>query len=120
MKLYRDHFQPLRVACQSPESLNVTATRSPDGRRVVIKVVNADGQAQTADLVVDGPFRVRSVRAQRVAAALEDRNTLQEPNRITPVTVPVQKAGNRIALDLPPLSVTVVEMSGSGLPPASE
>jgi len=120
MKLYRDHFQPLRVACQSPESLNVTATRSPDGRHVVVKIVNADRRAQTADLVVDAPFRVRGVRAQRVAARLDDRNTLQDRNRIAPTAVTVQKAGDRITLDLPPLSVTVVEMTGSGLPPEAE
>ena len=117
MKLYRDHFQPLRVACEAAEPLNVVATRSADGKTVVVKVVNASKESVAATLSVAEPFRASRVSAQRVAARLEDRNTLGEPRRIAPAAVPVVLRENAASLEFPPLSVTVIRLQGSGLPP---
>jgi alpha-N-arabinofuranosidase len=112
MKLFRDHFQPLRVACESPAGLNVTATRSTDDRTVVIKAVNAASSAMAADVEVAAPFVARRATAQRVAAGLNDRNTLGTPRRIAPVPVTVQMRGNRATVEFPALSVTVIEVKG--------
>lgn len=115
MKLYRDHFQPLRVQCEAPGSLNVVATRSPDGKTVVVKAVNASQNAVRADVTMAEPFRPRSVSVQRVAAPLNARNTLQEPRRVAPAPVPARLEGNRLPMEFPPLSVTVIRFEGSGL-----
>ena len=126
MKLFRDHFQPLRVACESPRTLNVTATRSADGRTIVIKAVNASSSATHAEIEIAAPFTARRASAQRVTAGLRDRNTIESPKRIAPVTLAIELRGNRATLDFPALSVTVIEVRGAGLaakhrgPPAVE
>ena len=40
MKLYREHYQPRRVALESAGALNAVATATEDGDTVVMKVVN--------------------------------------------------------------------------------
>lgn len=119
MKLYRDHFQPLRVSSDGGDGLNVVATRSPDGKRVVVKVVNASDQAIAGEIAVSAPFTARKATAYRVAARLDDRNTMAEPRRVAPAALPVSLKSNRIELDFPPLSVTVIEMQGAGLKAAA-
>lgn len=120
MKLYRDRFQPFRVACTAPAGLDVTATRSADGKQVVVKIVNASGQSRNAQVSFASPFALRTAEAQQVAARLEDRNTLAEPHHIAPARVPVSRSGNRLNVQVPPLSVTVLTVKGTGLRSVTE
>jgi alpha-N-arabinofuranosidase len=112
MKLYHDHFQPIRVACDAPAGLNVSASRSADGTQLVLKVVNAGATAVAPGIAIDSTFAARSAKAWRVEAALSERNTLSAPNRIAPREIKVGISRNEIALDFPPLSVTVIEVTG--------
>ncbi len=112
MKLYHDHFQPLRVACETPDSLNVSTTRSKDGTRVVIKIVNASATQRSATIELDASYAARQAKAWQVRAELSDRNTLAEPQRIAPREVKASVSRNAISMDFPPLSVTVIEVAG--------
>jgi alpha-N-arabinofuranosidase len=112
MKLYYDHFQPLRIGCDAPEGLNVSATRSADGTRVVVKVVNAGEQTSAASIEMDDSYAARSAQAWRVEAALDDRNTLRTPARIAPQVLKVSVSRNSLRMDFPPRSVTVIEVRG--------
>ena len=112
MKLYHDHFQPLRVASESPEGLDVSATRSKDGTRVVVKIVNAGNSAIAGDIELDATYAAMAAKAWQVHAELSDRNSLSEPNRIAPGETKVTLTRNRIEMAFPPRSVTVVEVAG--------
>lgn len=119
MKLYRDHFQPLRTACDAPSNLNVVATRSESGETVVVKIVNASFEAVSTTVQLEEPFRVGSAKAWRVCGAPSERNSLDEPDRIAARPVPITFQGNHAAVTLPPHSVTLIEVRGKGLTPAS-
>ncbi|NLH98686.1 MAG: hypothetical protein GX446_04235 [Chthonomonadales bacterium] len=112
MKLFHDHFQPLRVAADTPEALNVSATRSRDGSRVVVKIVNAGNAAIETTIEMDTTYAARQARAWQVSAELADRNTLAEPSRIAPHEVKTSLSRNRLPMVFPPRSVTVIEVTG--------
>ena len=112
MKLYYDHFQPLRVAFDAPAGLNVSATRSKDGTSVVVKVVNAANVGTEATIELDTSYAARQARAWQVQAELLDRNSLSEPHRIAPREVKAPVSRNVLQMAFPPRSVTVIEVSG--------
>jgi len=112
MKLYYDHFQPFRVGCDAPEGLNVSATRSADGAKVVVKVVNAGDAAVSSAIEMDSSYAARSAKAWRVEAGLNDRNTLADPKRIAPKEMKATLSRNQIEMEFPPRSVTVIEVNG--------
>ncbi len=111
MKLYRDHFQPNLVSCENPGPLNIAATRSEDGKKLVLKIVNAAKEAVRGEVEVAGGLRGRRAQAWQALGGLSDRNTMQEPGKIAarPIKAPV--AGGIVSGEFPPLSVTLIEFS---------
>jgi alpha-L-arabinofuranosidase len=67
--------------------LDVTATRSDDGKKLTLKVVNVSDRPQPARLVLDGFTPARpDVEVVTLAGPLGARNTAADPERIEPVT----------------------------------
>lgn len=112
MKLYREHFQPTRVACEYVGPLNVVATVSEDRSTVVLKVVNYGPEDIVCQVEVAPEFAVRDGRAWVVQGRLEDRNTLADPARIAPRQLPLPEVGNQFRYPFGAYSVTVLELLG--------
>ena len=100
---------PLLVASETTgaETLDVTATRSEEGDRVVLHIANTGAEPVRAKLDVKGLGGVSAARMISLAGELDAVNTPEEPERIVPVGKPLKKAAAQI-LDLKPCSYTIV------------
>jgi len=108
MKLFREHYQPQRVAIagELPAGLDAVATRSEDGRTVVVKLVNPTAEARSVTLAVPG---TRSAAGQIVAPGeLSARNTMAAKDAVRVTALPAKCDGDRLSAELPALSVAVV------------
>jgi alpha-N-arabinofuranosidase len=113
MKLWRDHYLPLRVALDGEAgNLSVLATKSEDGRKLVLKAVNPTDQAATITVEVKGPFVVGQGQWTLVAAdSLEARNTLEKPDAIRPMAAAAEISGQSIRIALPRWSAGVMSVT---------
>ncbi len=113
MKLWRDHYLPLRVAMDGDTgNLSFSATKSEDARKLVLKAVNPTDQAVTVAVEVKGPFLVGQGQWTLVAAeSLEARNTLDKPDAIRPVAAAVETSGQTIRITLPRWSAGVLAIT---------
>ena len=111
MKLFREHYQPERIKIEQalPEGLDAEATRSADGATVVVKLVNPADQAMGLALTVPGATKA----AAWVVApgALAARNTMAETDVVRVEALPVTLSNGQAAVELPALSVAVVELA---------
>jgi DUF1680 family protein len=65
--------------------LDVTATRSDDGKTIVLRIVNLDAQPRQAQIRLDGFTPTKpSAAVEELTAPLDARNTAAEPRRIKP------------------------------------
>ncbi|MGC8639525.1 MAG: alpha-L-arabinofuranosidase C-terminal domain-containing protein, partial [Isosphaeraceae bacterium] len=123
-KLYNEHLGKYRLAIdvrgpvfdssregKSVAFLDATASRSADGEHLYIKAVNTDkNQAMTTLVTVKGASvgsraRVETVQGTRPGAY----NHFATPEAVT--TRPSQvEAGQRFVVDLPPASVSVIDL----------
>jgi len=110
MRLYREHFQPNRVALEVTGTLDAVATVDDAGNRLVLKVVNADAKAVDATVRLGGGFSPRSGTAWTVRAGLRERNTLDRPNRIGARAERLAVARGEFGHRFPAYSVTVLEL----------
>jgi alpha-N-arabinofuranosidase len=92
--------------------LDVVASRSADGRTIVIKAVNADLEhGHQARVTVRGAAIAAEAVVERVVAdSLTAANGFRTPDavRVTRSSIP---AGNSFPLDLPPHSVSVTTLT---------
>ena len=82
------NHQPLLVQCVADDStgrLDVTATRSEDGNRLVLHVANTGPDTVQTRLQIDGFGKVSQAKSLTLSGALADVNTPEEPERIVPV-----------------------------------
>ena len=127
VRLLGENFQPLVLRCdvESPEcmlrhrtetggtdtrspALVASATRSRDGRTLVLKAVNLWGGPVTADLDF-GEVRLLSVESITIASRhLQGRNTAAEPDNIAPRCAVVPKAAARMTYLFAPASFTIL------------
>ena len=113
MKLYRDHFAPdLLEIAGNPGDLNATATRTADGDRIYVKLVNPTGQEVPVQIDLRGDFPLLDASAQWVApGSLTARNTLDQPAAVQAVQAKIERTGMTARLRLPAWSVAVVTLS---------
>jgi hypothetical protein len=82
------NFQAVAVKCelqQSSDNLDVSAKRSDDGKALVLQVVNFASQPQPTAIHLNGFTPSRSTaRVEELSGTLDETNTAQAPNRITP------------------------------------
>jgi len=112
MKLWRDHFAPLRIETRGgTRRLNTIATKSKDGSTVHLKAVNPGNENKTVELTLSDSFPVTRASMQLVApGGLCMRNMLGDPARIHADLAPVQTDGQRIRFTLPRWSAGVVSV----------
>lgn len=86
--------------------LDVTATRSKDGKRVVLHVANIGDKPIATKLDIKGLSNMKRVNSITLAGGLKDKNTPEEPKRFIPVEKKMQIAANQ-TYEIAPYSYTV-------------
>ncbi len=108
MKLWRDNYQPIRVAYQgNAKELNIAVTKSESGNRLCLKIVNPsehDIHLEIAGIATYTNTLYKVVEAE----ALTDKNTLENPDAICPKTYPVNVINGKTILFVPHYSASVL------------
>ncbi len=118
MKLYRDHYLRERVQVEGDcAGLDVLATRSPAKDRVVLKLVNPTEAPVRVQAMFQDGFVPAEATLQVVAPdALDARNTLEQPDAVRAVSVPIERDGAAVRFSLPRWSVGVVNVTSAPAP----
>jgi alpha-N-arabinofuranosidase len=136
-KLFREHFAPVQLASASgtfkdisnrsiffdtisqnkpedwtPGTIDAIATKTEDGKRIVIKAVNYKGMSNTLLVRLQGTSITSNaaVKTYTLRAGLNDAPSMEHPDAIKPVegTVPLAKD---LSFKMEPYSVLVVEIA---------
>jgi alpha-N-arabinofuranosidase len=113
MKLYREHFAPelLEIAGNMGD-LDATATRTSDGERIYVKLVNPREQEVSVEVALRGDFPLLAAGMQLVApGTLSARNTMAQPAAVQAVPGKIERTGMTVRVRLPGLSVAVITLS---------
>jgi alpha-N-arabinofuranosidase len=92
-------------------TVDAIATGSVDGRRIVVKAVNYEGQLNTLLIRLQGyalPEKA-AVRIYTLSAGLTDAASIERPDKIRPVETTVPYSRN-LTIELPPYGVSVIEI----------
>ena len=92
--------------------LNATATRTADGDRIYLKLVNPAAQEVSVEVALRGDFPLLASSMQLVAPdSLAARNSLEQPGAVQAVEGKVERTGMTVRFRLPRWSVAVVTLS---------
>jgi alpha-N-arabinofuranosidase len=102
---------PQKPSQQVP-SLFFDATRDSSTGRIYLKLVNHNATPQPVTIALDGVASVSPVGTAVVMKALsaDDTNSISDPEHIVPVEEKVTGLSAHFTRDLPPLSITVLEL----------
>ena len=102
------HHQPLLIdnVC-SNRNINMTATRSEDGRTVVLHIVNTSSNDISVDIDIKNVGNISNIKRVSLCGDLADRNTPHEPEKIVPQQTELQD----MQMILEAKSYTVLEVS---------
>jgi alpha-L-arabinofuranosidase len=106
-----DDISQMKPQGWKPGTIDAMATSSADGRRIVLKAVNYEGQPNTLLVRLQGssvPARA-AVKAWTVSAGLTDAPSMEHPDAIQLVETTLPYARN-LTIELPPYAVRVVEI----------
>lgn len=111
--LSSEHHQPLLVesaiAGRRDNSLDITATRSEDGKEVVLHIVNMAKQPQTVSLDFGSFGKIRKAEKWVIAGAENDVNTPDQPTRIAAQKYDADFLDGDCSLE--PYSYTVIKLT---------
>lgn len=110
-QMQAQHHLPLRVAATVDGSLNVTATRSEDGKVLILHVVNTGVETHTTIALVGFKPSSDSVDAYVIAGDLNGRNTPDSPEQYKTVHSVVQIPGMNASYNFPANSYTILKFS---------
>ncbi len=112
MKLYRDHFAPNMVEVTGDTSgLNIGATRSTDGKKLILKVVNPTENAANLKVGLTGAIKSGKATMQIVAPGdLNAKNSFEQRDAVKPVPSPATLSAGELDFAMPKWSVGVVEV----------
>ncbi len=104
------HHLPLLAECEVENNdgqLDVTATRSEDGRQLTLHVANVSGRPVNARLNINGFGRVSKATSVTLSGDLNAVNTPEQPERVTPVSEEIEPSasGNH---EFAPYSYTIL------------
>ncbi len=107
-------YQPLVVKCECPDrDIDVTATKSEDGRTLALQVLNLGDKTVTLPLKISGFMPTRpKMQALTLAGPLAAINRADNPGCVKPVTTE-WKSGlkdGEITVTLPAYSFTVIRL----------
>ncbi len=102
---------------QSPRTNEVksvfySATRNSAAGKIIVKIVNRADAPQEVAVDINGPVTIaRDGTATVLKAENRDAtNTLEEPQKVVPVTETVSGLGTRFTRTYPPCSITILEL----------
>lgn len=102
------HHQPLLInSVSSNRNINMTATRSEDGRTVVLHIVNTSSNDISVDIDMKNVGNISNIRRVSLCGDLADINTPHEPEKIIPQETELQD----MQMTLEAKSYTVLEVS---------
>lgn len=81
--------------------LDVTATRSEDGKRVVLHVANIGDKPLLIKLNVKGMGNIKMVKSVTLSGELKNRNTPDEPEKLVPVVNTMKNKSSQVYEILP-------------------
>ena len=112
MKLWRDHYAPQRLEVAGEAGgLEVMATKSADGKKLYLKIVNPAEAAAEVRVEVKGGFAPARAAMLLVAPdSLEARNTLDKPDAVASAPGKVQRDGKTVRFTMPRWSAGVVTL----------
>ena len=113
MKLWREHYAPQRIELAGDLSpLNAIATRSADGKKVFVKLVNPAEHSVKVRLDIQDAFKPAHAGLQQVASGdLLARNSLDQRDVLRVVAAKVELAGRTVNFTLPKWSASVLELA---------
>jgi alpha-N-arabinofuranosidase len=88
------------------------ATRDSRTGKIILKVVNCLGIAQPVKIQINGVAEVAATGKAFVlkAGSPEDTNSIQQPQKIVPVSETADGLGTNFTREFPPYSITVLEL----------
>jgi alpha-N-arabinofuranosidase len=112
MKLWWDNFAPEFLPVEGDQQgCNIVVTRTADTSALVIKAVNPREEAASVELKLEGSFVPETASMKLVApGSLRARNSLADPDNVSPVPGDVKVDGKSIIFDLPPFSAAVINL----------
>ena len=113
MKLWREHYAPQRLDLAGQLApLNAVATKSADGKRVFVKVVNPSTNGVVCELKTAGAFKPMRAGLQQVASDdLLAGNRLDQREVLRVVAGKATLTGNTVRFTLPKWSAAVLELA---------
>ncbi|WP_171037793.1 alpha-L-arabinofuranosidase C-terminal domain-containing protein [Dyadobacter luticola] len=110
-KMQSENHLPLRVHSASEGGLDVTATRSEDGKTLALHVVNTGVEARQAEISITGFDGNRSnVQIFTLSGELTAENSPQKPEAYRTIESKGTLAGNAPGYDFPPHSYTILKL----------
>lgn len=86
--------------------LDVTATRSEDGKEVVLHVANLGDKTIATRLDIKGLKNIKNVKSITLSGELKDRNTPEEPEKFVPVEKKMKNKASQV-YEILPYSYTI-------------
>lgn len=112
-RMVASHRQPLLLPCEVEGPLDANATRSEDGRTLVLSVVNTGAEAVETAIDLGGwqPSEAEAL-VEELSGPYEATNTASEPERIVPARSrwAHRAVAGRMTRTFPPRSYTVIEL----------
>ncbi len=102
-KLYNDTWDRLPEL----EEIYVAASKEDCGR-VIVKAVNLTGEGKKTRIMLEGSTKRSAVCHSLKNCSLLAENTLDEPDKVVPVTEQLVISDNAVDYDIPPHSVNVL------------
>ncbi len=108
----RNGVEQSRPPSEEVPTLFFNATRNSQNGMIYLKVVNRQGTPQAVKIEISG---APAVEAEGEAIVLkadspDATNSIQEPDRIVPVTEKVDGLGTEFTREFPPYSITILEL----------
>ncbi len=112
MKLWRENFAPNRIQSKCDEiDINLVATLSENRKTAICKIVNPVDKDKKVNIELPDGLRLGAVQFQIVAPdSLNQRNTMENPGSITPITGKIKVKGHIITFEMPGYSCGVVKI----------
>jgi alpha-L-arabinofuranosidase len=114
IKCYLDGKLVHDVSAPRMKSLYASATREKSSGDIILKVVNASGQALATDISFRGIARLTGPARAVVLAADKptDENSLASPSKVAPVTLGIDVGESAMRHSFPGNSVSVIRVKG--------
>ncbi len=111
-KMQAEQHLPLRVQSETDGLLDVTATRSTDGKTLILHVVNTGAEAVRSGIELNGfDNRNPEVSVSQLSGDLNSRNTPATPEKYKTIAFKVSLTGTAPGYDFPANSYTILKFN---------